>query len=429
MNVEPFIKAPGSVFSAREKLKELGLAPANSHYNLSVGKQHVASSDADKRAIGIEILWCLASFGNDDAIRAFVDVVERFIENSDLNASERRLYSEIASHWKKQTSSPFDFGLEEPEAPQPSDFGSLPLLNKPSRGFIVLSEVGDAGSTDGKLIRSRYESIIGKPLRHAGLPLDSPSISQAVLQLCPWAKRAAETLERASLTINHTFSNKGFSKPLLFVGPPGTGKTSLALGIGRMLGRHTVKISVSGTNDSGSLAPVTRGWSSSRASFPVQAMLESMTCDPCVIVDEIDKASRVGSQNGSVMGALLGMLDNSQSYYDTALMAQVDMSHILFMATANDVSLLEPALLDRFTVIPVDRPGVEHFDLIVSRMKANKASELEVDPFCIPDLDEEERSAMLSFFKSSKASLRALSEAYDVALAAATLREREMSFQ
>jgi ATP-dependent Lon protease len=155
----------------------------------------------------------------------------------------------------------------------------------------------------------------------------------------------------------------------------------------------------------------------------VQAMLDSLSCDPCVIVDELDKSSQIGSQNGSVMGALLGMLDKPHEYHDTALMTKVDLSHIQFIATANALEPINGPLLDRFMIIPVPKPGLEHFDRILDQMRRDMTDRLGIPPGSLPLLDGDEYHALKSFFAGGRGSLRVVSDAYEIALRSALERQ------
>jgi ATP-dependent Lon protease len=126
------------------------------------------------------------------------------------------------------------------------------------------------------------------------------------------------------------------------------------------------------------------------------------------------------------MGVLMGMLDLPAKYYDTALMSNIDLSHTLFMATANRVDTIAEELLDRFTIVPVARPKIEHFDVILATLRTQMASQLGVDEFALPSLDEVEYSALRSFFSTNRGSLRVLSEAFEVTLKSAFDRQHAM---
>src|SRR3546814_1060105 len=106
--------------------------------------------------------------------------------------------------------------------------------------------------------------------------------------------------------------------------------------LGDRLGLSTSIVACAGSNDAGGLNSVTRGWATSRPCLPFQLMAETRTANPYIILDEIDKGADIGSQNGSIVGAVLNMLSSSGKFFDNCLMANIDLRYASFMATAND---------------------------------------------------------------------------------------------
>lgn len=426
-----FIKAPGSIFDAKEILRELGLPPNNSIRNMEIARKRVASDTHDEQVYGLKALWCLASLGNRDAAILYAAAIERHVEETVMPEAQATHFQAVAANWRRTTEMSLDLAAfmnggtaaeNEASFDPPEEFGR-PEAMKRSDGFVVLPSIGDPLSQEGRNLSARFSSIINKPVPRRGLTPADGAVAEAISLRYPWASGAAEIIERSFALIRGSQSDRSYAKPLMFVGEKGTGKTSLAIFVAQLLGRHWIRLPAAGTSDTASLAATPRNWSNFRVSLPVQAMLESKSCDPCVIVDELDKASRIGSQNGSVMGALMGMLDLPASYYDTALMANIDLSHTLFMATANRLDTITEELLDRFTIVPVARPGIEHFDMIVSSLRKQTAERLGVEEFALPTLDEVEYAALRSFFGRNRGSLRALSEAFEVSLKSAFDRQ------
>jgi ATP-dependent Lon protease len=228
-------------------------------------------------------------------------------------------------------------------------------------------------SPEYQMVRTYFDWVLEVPWSSTTADRLDPAAAREVLDedhydLEKVKDRIVEYLAVQRLKARHSGAAAQIKGPILcFVGPPGVGKTSLGQSIARAMNRKFVRIALGGVRDEAEIRGHRRSYLGAIPGRFVQALKQAGAMNPVLMLDEIDKVA-AGFQ-GDPAAALLEVLDPAQnhSFRDHYLEIDMDLSRVLFIATANQLGSVHPALLDRMEIIALSGYSEEEKLHIVRR--------------------------------------------------------------
>ena len=235
------------------------------------------------------------------------------------------------------------------EAPLP------PTVATEARREVTRLRGLSSASSEYQVLRNYLEWVLALPWGRTGGTSDiALDRVEEALDHRHWGLREAKDRILEHLAVHKLRGGNAPGPILCFVGPPGTGKTSLGEAIAAAIGRKFYRISVGGVRDEAEIRGHRRTYVGSLPGLVVQALRRVGVSDPVFLIDEIDKMTS-GGPVGDPSAAMLEVLDPTQnaSFVDHFLNLPVDLSSVLFIATANNLFDIPPALRDRLEVIRI----------------------------------------------------------------------------
>jgi len=232
-----------------------------------------------------------------------------------------------------------------------------------------------------------YKNLMAR-LPLAGLNTSPALILETLEKEFPWFQNANNIVFKQLQTRLHSGQPVFKLRPLLLAGTSGVGKTTWANRLAELVGVPSSVVMAAGSSDSMHLKGLARGWGSARPGAIAQLIATEKVANPLMVVDEIDKAA-TDNRNGSIWDVMLQLIEpsTSKNYLDECLQVSCDFSWVSWIATCNTLGGLPKPLLDRFTVVLIEKPGTEHAQTIINSAIKAYAKDLSVDQRMLPALD------------------------------------------
>jgi ATP-dependent Lon protease len=209
------------------------------------------------------------------------------------------------------------------------------------------------GSQEANVVRMYLETVLELPWKKLSKDDNSIAHAEEILNEDHYGleKVKERILEYLAVRV---LTKKGSSPIICLVGPPGTGKTSIARSVAKALNKEYVRISLGGIRDEAEIRGHRKTYVGAMPGRIVEAIRQAGVSNPLMLLDEIDKVS--SDYKGDTSSALLEVLDSEQNvkFRDHYVEIPIDLSNVLFLATANTTTTIPGPLLDRMEVIEVN---------------------------------------------------------------------------
>lgn len=221
-------------------------------------------------------------------------------------------------------------------------------IEKEIRRYKVLSQ----GSSEANVERSYIETLLSLPWENSSQDSDDIENAAKILDENHYGMKKVKERILEMLAVRKV-SHNADAPIICLVGPPGTGKTSIARSVAQSLNKEYVRICLGGVKDEAEIRGHRRTYVGAMPGRIIDGLRKAKVKNPLMLLDEIDKVSN--DYRSDTSSALLEVLDGEQNshFVDHYIDMPVDLSEILFIATANDLSEVSRPLLDRMEIIEV----------------------------------------------------------------------------
>ncbi len=317
-------------------------------------------------------------FIETDTQKRFLDLIDYLIEEIEANRLQKEIRSKVHTHIEKVNKEYFlkeqlkqiqkELGTDNSRDEEIEEYRKKLDAKKDKMGEEAYKEIDKQlerfarmhpDSSDASMTQTYLDWVLDVPFgaeSKKALKIDDveKQLDRDHFSLEKPKKRIVEYFAvKELLELRGISQKKSAGAILCFSGPPGVGKTSLANSIATALKRPLVRIALGGLEDVNELRGHRRTYVGAMPGRITQGLIDAKKMNPVIVLDEIDKVSR--SQRGDPTAALLEILDPEQNseFRDYYLNFDLDLSNVIFIATANDVGRIPPALRDRMEFIQV----------------------------------------------------------------------------
>ena len=313
-----------------------------------------------------------------DTEKRFLDLIDYLIDEIEANKLQKEIRSKVHTHIEKVNKEYFlkeqlkeiqkELGTDNSRNEEIEEYQKRLEAKKNSMGEDAYKEINKQlerysrmhpDSSDASMTQTYLDWVLDIPygeLAKKALKIDDveKQLDKDHFSLKKPKKRIVEYFAVKELLALRGVKQKNSAGAILcFSGPPGVGKTSLANSIATALKRPLIRIALGGLEDVNELRGHRRTYVGAMPGRITQGLIDAKKMNPVIVLDEIDKVSR--SQRGDPTAALLEILDPEQNnaFRDYYLNFNLDLSDVIFIATANDVGRIPAALRDRMEFITV----------------------------------------------------------------------------
>ncbi|MBQ2642439.1 MAG: endopeptidase La [Eubacterium sp.] len=210
------------------------------------------------------------------------------------------------------------------------------------------------GSVEGNVIRTYLDTMLEMPWGKT--TEENPDLDNAkkILDRDHYGLEKVKERVLEFLAVRNLTKSKGNSPIICLIGPPGTGKTSIAHSVAEALNKKYLRISLGGVDDESEIRGHRKTYVGAMPGRIATGLKHVQSSNPLILFDEVDKLGR--SMHGDPASALLEVMDSEQNshFRDNYLEVPFDLSNVLFIATANNIETIPEPLLDRMEVIQIE---------------------------------------------------------------------------